>query len=177
MHLELTRETARSFPPVAKPADVRSARVWHCKFATLQPLGNLINLETLVIGTLPDASLSFLEPLTKLRCLHIVHMPKLHDLSAIAKLQNLTNVSLSTSPGWDASRKFQRVESLQPLASLPRLKHLELFGVVPDDKKLDALRLCRALVSARFSGYRKEDVAAFYEVMAVSDEHAPRPEM
>ena len=177
MHLELTRETSRNFPTVAKPTDVRSARVWHCKFATLTPLASLTNLETLVIATVPDNSLSFLEPLRKLRCLHIVHMPKVRDLSSIGLLENLINVSLATSPGWDASRKFQCVQSLEPLARLPRLKHLELFGVVPEDRNLDALRECRALVSARFSGYRKEDVAAFYELMAVTDDRAPQPEV
>ena len=177
MHLELMRETAKAFPVVSAPKDIRTARVWHCKFASLAPLADCANLETLVIATVPDASLEFLKPLRKLRCLHIVHMPKVHDLSPIADLKKLTNLSLATTPGWDASRKFQRVESLEPIASLPVLEHLELFGVMPEDKTLDGLHACSALKSARFNGYPKEVVEAFYEKMNVANEHAPQPEL
>ncbi|HNC31976.1 MAG TPA: hypothetical protein PKX08_18330, partial [Cyclobacteriaceae bacterium] len=55
------------------------------------------NLEELVIGTLPDDSLSFISGLTNLRYLRILHMPKIRDLSPIKALQKLENLSLETA--------------------------------------------------------------------------------
>jgi hypothetical protein len=64
VHLDLMRDTARRFLSVADPELIRSARIWHCKYKSLVPLGALHNLEELVIATFPDESLEFLGKLS-----------------------------------------------------------------------------------------------------------------
>jgi hypothetical protein len=88
----------------------------------------------------------------------------------------LESLSLETLPSWDASGKVTEVESLDPIASLPSLKHVALFGVVPKTKSLAALERCPKLISARFSKYPKAERERFYEAKKVSDGHVPEPD-
>jgi hypothetical protein len=175
VHLELVRDSARSMPSIANPASVTSARIWHCKYATLAPLAALTGLVTLRIAAFPDEDLSVLTSLTRLRYLDIVHLPSVTNLSALSELSALETLSLATLPSWDSSGKVTVVDSLDPLCEMPSLRHLALFGVVTPDRSLEPLARCTQLQSARFSKYPKAEVARFYESTHASDEHVPAP--
>ncbi|MCS0628353.1 hypothetical protein NX786_03285 [Telluria mixta] len=172
-HLELMRDPARTFPSVADPDAVRQATIWHCRYASLAPLAGLRHLERLVIATFPDASLEFLGRLEQLRHLRIMHMPKVSDIEPLAGLTQLTSLSLSTLPSWDASGKTTTVRSLEPLAALPALAHLELLGICPPDKSLVPLEQCPHLRTARFSHYPAAEVERFFRQTAVADQFNP----
>ena len=119
VHLELMRDPSRTFPQAADPDSVHSAKVWFCKYRSLGSLAELCNLEELVIAGFPDESFEFLARLEKLRFLSVLHMPKIFDIAPLARLTELTSLSLSTLPSWDASRKTTTVQSLEPLAAIP----------------------------------------------------------
>lgn len=174
-HLELMRDSSKTFPDVGDKSAIRTARIWHCGYRSLTPVADMINLEELVIGTIPDKSLEFLSNLSRLRYLRILHMPKVTNLEILERLTNIEVLSLSTSPSWDAARKCTIVDSLVPIARLPRLKQLELFGVCPTDKSLRDLQLCPGLQSARFSQYPKDEVARFYRDTGLQDTFASEP--
>jgi len=167
------RDPARVMPDLGVHLGVRELRVWHCKYKTLQPIGVLRELRTLVIGSYPDADFDAFAQLRKLRYLRVLHLPKVTDLSALAGLESLETLSLETTPGWDASGKRTIVESLEPLAGLPRLRHVQLFGVLPESRSLAALERCAALVSVRVSKYPKAEQRRFLETTGLSDAFAP----
>ena len=175
IHLELMRDPTHTFPHVADPESVHSARIWHCKYRSLAPLANLRNLEELVIATCPDESLEFLGSLEKLRLLYILHLPKISDIAPLAKLSQLTSLSLSTLPSWDASKKVTVIQSLEPLAAMPQLVHLELFGVRPPDKSLRPLWNCNHLRTARLSQYPRAEMDRFFAERSVLCEFNPKP--
>jgi hypothetical protein len=174
-HLDLIRDSARSFPVVSDPDAVRSARVWYCKYKSLASLAELRNLEELVIAGFPDESFEFLGTLEKLRLLNVLHLPKITSVTPLSKLSLLETLSLSTLPSWDASRKITIIESLEPLADIPALAHLELFGVCPPDKSLVPIERCKHLRTARFSQYPAKELARFYERVAVVNKFNPKP--
>lgn len=173
MHLDLVRDGRRTMPPLDTSID--SLRVWHCRYQTLGPVGNLHGLRTLVVGTFPDNSLEGLRPLRNLRFLRILHLPKVTDLGPLVELRELQSLALETLPSWDSSDKVTEVESLEPIANLPSLRHLELCGVVPSDRSLAVLEGCRRLVSARFSKYPAAEVKRFYLKSGCTDDHVPQP--
>jgi hypothetical protein len=105
MHLELIRDEARVFPDVPEPLTITSAKVWHCRYVSLAPLGSILNLRRLEIATYPDPSLDPLTPPRLLEELHILHMPGIRELSPLASLENLRVLTLQTTPGWDPSGK------------------------------------------------------------------------
>jgi hypothetical protein len=69
------------------------------------------------------------------------------------------------------------VYSLRPLALLPNLTHLELFGVRPATKSLRDLEAAPGLSSVRVSKYPKAEITRFREVTGLSDAFAPRPDV
>jgi hypothetical protein len=174
-YLELMRDPARTFPAVADPDAVRQATIWHCRYTSLAPLAGLRHLERLVIATFPDASLECLGRLERLRYLRIMHMPKVSDIEPLAGLTQLTSLSLSTLPGWDASGKTTTIRSLEPLAALPVLAHLELFGICPPDRSLVPLEKCGHLRTARFSHYPAAEMERFFHRTAVANQSNPEP--
>ncbi|MCX7009165.1 MAG: hypothetical protein NTY53_18285 [Kiritimatiellaeota bacterium] len=174
MHFDLMRDRQKTMPTVDRSVD--GLRVWHCGYRTLKPVGELHQLRTLVIATLPDDSFAFLSALRSLRYLRILHLPRITDLAPLAELQQLKSLSLSTLPSWDSSSRVTEVESLDPLGTLAALEYLELFGVVGRTRSLAALERCRSLTSARFSKYPKEEVDRFYAATKVSDGHVPEPD-
>lgn len=175
LHLELIRDPMRRFPIVADPHSVRSAKIWHCKYKSLAPLGELLNLEELMIATFPDASFEFLEKLKNLRFLSIVHMPKIIDIAPLAKLSKLTSLSLSTLPGWDTSRKTTIIHSLEPLTAIPELAHLELFGICPPDQSLVPLEQCKHLQTARIAQYPQPETVRFFNKTKLVRQFNPTP--
>ena len=174
-HLELMRDPARAFPPVADPDAVRRATIWHCRYTSLAPLAGLRQLEHLVIATFPDASLEFLGRLDKLRFLRIMHMPKVDDIGPLAGLTQRTALSLATLPSWDACGKMTTIRSLEPLVALPALAHLELFGICPPDKSLAPIEKCRHLRTARFSHYPSAETGRFFKMTKVANQFNPEP--
>jgi hypothetical protein len=173
MHVEFMRDEARQMPLIPDPLSVESLKIWHCKYKTLAPIAACGNLKTLTIASYPDETLNLLGPFRDLKVLHILHLPKIHDLTPLRQLSALVSLSLETSPGWDASGKQTQVLSLEPVASLPQLQHLQLFGVVPRDKSLSALEFCESLVTARFQGYPPAEVARFFNSRQVKNAFAP----
>ena len=169
------RDPSRTFPTVADPESILSAKVWHCKYTSLLPLAQLRNLEGLVIASFPDASFEFLGTLEKLRVLHVMHMPKICDVGALAKLTRLKSLSLATLPSWDASRKTTTILSLEPLAAIPELAYLELFGICPPDNSLAPLERCKRLQTARISHYPTAEIDRFFIEAKVVNKFNPEP--
>lgn len=175
MHLDLIREKATAFPQLESKAEIRTLRIWHCKYKSLQALAEFGNLEELVIASFPDKSLEIIASLRKLRYLSILHMPKVSELEVLSRLPNIESLSLSTSPAWDSAGKCTIVDSLEPIAGLAALKNLELLGVCPVSKSLAALEQCKNLQSARFSQYPKEELERFYSATGVANLFNPEP--
>jgi hypothetical protein len=174
-HLDLMRETAKEFPAIEHRSQIRTLRVWHCKYKSLRAVGDFQNLEELVIATFPDSTLDVLGPLVNLRYLSILHLPKITDIEALSSFGRLETLSLQTSPSWDASGKCTVVASLEPIARMPGLKHLELFGVCPPNKSLAAVEELKTLKSARFSQYPSAEIERFYRLTSVSNQYNPEP--
>ncbi len=175
MHLELIRDAGGNFPTIAEPEAILSVKVWYCKYKSLSPLAQFRNMEELVIAGFPDASFEFLGRLEKLRVLHVLHMPKISDIVPLAKLAQLKSLSLATLPSWDASKKTTIIQSLEPLAAIPELAYLELFGICPPDKSLAPLERCRNLQTARISHYPKAEIERFFSAAKIVDKFNPKP--
>ncbi|MFZ6735854.1 leucine-rich repeat domain-containing protein [Undibacterium sp. Ji42W] len=175
MHLDLMRDPAKKFPVTDRKLEITTLRIWHCKYTTLESLAEFQNLEELVIASFPDHSLNVLKSLPKLRYLSILHLPKVSSIEDLAELESIECLSLATSPGWDAARKFALIESLKPIAKLSSLRHLELFGVCTADKSLAEIEHCKGLASARFSQYPLAEVERFYQATGVVDSYNPAP--
>ena len=174
-HLELMRDEARVLPLPSNPLDVTSARIWHCKFRSLDGLGELSSLQTLVIATFPGESFEPISALDGLRYLSVLHFPRGTDLTPLSKLAALETLSLRSLPSWDASGKVLEVASLRPLASLARLRHVELLGVRPRAHGLDPLTSLPVLESARISQFPAAETAAFFEARSVKNAFNPEP--
>lgn len=173
MHRDLIRDTAKEFPALADPLAIRSLRVWHCKYKSLDPIQELKNLQALKIASFPDGSFEALAALQQLEWLSVLHMPKVTSLEAIGRLGKLRFLSLETLPSWDSSRKRTIADSLNPIADLPLLAHVSLLGVVPADQSLDVLTSSRHLRSAKFHGFPKSTVERFFEASGAQDAHMP----
>jgi len=166
MHIELMRDGAHRFPKISAPLDVTSARIWHCKYESLEALSQFTNLRSLVVASYPDSTLELLSGLTDLASLEILHLPQVTSLEPLSQLQNLRKLSLRTLPSWDASSKVTAVASLAPLAALPVLEELELLGVVPESRLVDDLFRCRSLVRVRLSRYPAREQQRVHEQFA-----------
>jgi hypothetical protein len=154
-HLDLMRDAAKEFRLPADPTSVTSLRVWHCKYKSLGGLSVLTNLTALEIATYPDATFEPLALLDQLETLRVLHLPNVRDLRPLRGLKRLRSLSLETLPSWDASGKVTEVESLAPLANLPLLDSVELFGVVPRSRSIDDLLRVSQLRHAKISKFAK----------------------
>jgi hypothetical protein len=157
-HLDLVRDRARDFPSIAGPAGYRSARIWHCGYRSLAPVADFVNLMSLAIANFPDPTLGPIEGLTRLETLSITHLPHISELGPLRHLKALKHLSLATLPSWDSSGKVTEVASLAPLADLPELVSLELFGVLPPDKRVDDLLRIPSLREVRISKYPRSEI-------------------
>lgn len=170
------RENENELEVFENPECFTSARIWHCKYKSLESISKLVNLKTLVIATFPDANLDILANLKSLSYLSILHLPKVTSVSALAKLKALESLSLSTLPSWDSSGRVITIDSLEPIATIGNLKHIELFGVCPESKELTGLEGCTSLESGRFSKYPKKEIERFVAKMGITQQHVPEPE-
>ncbi|MFG2109705.1 hypothetical protein [Micromonospora chersina] len=166
VHMELMRDKAREFPQIDRPAAYTSARIWHCSYRTLAPLSRFTGLRTLEIATYPDATLDHLAGLTALEELRVVHLPHVADLAPLARLASLRHLTLATLPSWDSSGKVTEVHSLAPLALLPKLETVHLFGVRPPDRQVDDLLAIASLRRARISKYPKKEIERLSSALA-----------
>jgi hypothetical protein len=157
-HLELMRDRAAVLPLPSDPMTYGSARIWHCKYETLGPIAALLNLKTLHIASYPDATFEPLAALRGLETLYVLHLPSIHNLAALAALSNLRELHLATLPSWDSSGKVTTVESLLPLVNLPKLEHLELFGVVTPSRSADELLSSASLKLVKLSKYAPDSM-------------------
>jgi hypothetical protein len=124
----------------------------------------MINLEELIIASLPNENFDFLVQLERLRYLSVIHMPKVKSIEQLRGLVNLNSVSLATAPSWDAANRILEIDSLQPLSELKALRHIELLGVRTSDGSLQILEELKTLETAKFSQYPQAEVDRFFGV-------------
>jgi hypothetical protein len=165
-HLDLMRDAAKEFPVVPNPLGYASARVWHCKYRTMVALTSFANLVRLNVATWPDETLNPLQGLTRLEWLSIFHLPRVTDLSPLSALTQLRHLELGTLPSWDSSGRVTIVQSLAPIAQLPNLETLHLFGVCPPDRRVDALIGISSLREVRISKYPRAESERLAQVVA-----------
>ena len=171
MHLNLVDDCATIFPDIDQPERYTSARVWRCRYASLSPLSRLRSLQELRILAYPDSTLEPLAELRHLETLEITHLPNVTSLAPLAALTQLRRLTLATLPSWDASSRTTTVESLSPLAKLPALEEVSLFGVRPPDKRVDDLLGIRTLRRARVSKYPKAEADRLNAALASKRSH------
>lgn len=174
MHLDLLGRDVKAFPAVEDPSLITSIKLWDCNFSA-SPVREFKNLEGLEVFSLRDASLDFLGGLARLRYLRIIHLPKVPYLEGLRSVPSIEVLRLHTLPSWDSSGKRTVVPSIEPLAALPALRHLELFSVVPEDRSLAPLEACTTLLTARFQGFPKREVARFEAATGLPNDFAPEP--
>jgi hypothetical protein len=167
--LDLMRDSGSNLPQIENPGQIKKLRVWHCKYKSLAGITAFANLEELVIASYPDSGFELLGELKHLRYLSVMHAPKVRSIAPLGALKKLETLSLATSPSWDASGRILEVDSLEPLAELHKLKHLELFGVCPRDRSLRSLERCSALESLRVSQYPEPEVVRFRAKVGLFD--------
>ena len=160
---DLMRDKAEVMPSDPEADKITALRVWHCKYVSLAPIVLYPNLTTLVVATYPDADLEPIASLKALEYLSILHLPRVTDLTPLATLSRLRTLRMATLPGWDASGKVTEVDSLRPLALLPELTHLELFGVRPASGSLGDLEHAPFALRGAEADDADEDVRAEYE--------------
>lgn len=175
--VDLVRDQGRVFPPRPLSSSLRSLRIWHCGYTTLAALSQFRNLRVLSVASFPDSTLDAIGLLAELEWLSILHLPKVKALAPLRQLSRLRCLSLSTTPGWDGSNKKTVVDSLGPIAELPALEHLELFGVVPADRSLAALERATSLRSVRVSKYLASEERRFRSVTSLPNTFMPAPEL
>lgn len=173
--LDLMRDEARELVPPSDAASVTALRVWHCKYRSLQPLEAFTGLTSLVVATWPDPTLAVFQGAHALRYLSVTHMPAVDDLTPLGSLRELLVLRLHTLPSWDPSGKKTTIRSLDPLAHLPSLRHLELFGVVPEDGSLAPLEASGSPRSVRVHKYAKRERDRYYAATRMRNSFAPPP--
>lgn len=169
------RDKAKAMPTDDEAVSVTALRVWHCNYSSLAPVAQYANLRTLLVATYPDSDLEPVASLAGLEYLSLLDLRHVSDLGPLQRMTHLRTVRLATLPSWDSSGKVTVVDSLRPLAQLPKLAHVELFGVRPANESLRDLEGAPSLVSVRVSKYPKAETTRFYDATALSDAFAPPP--
>lgn len=124
------------------------AVLWNIRAEEISALRNWSGIERLIIDGIPRVSDIFpLGSLENLELLSIERAPKARDISALSSLSNLRY--LCFAGGYSTSSK--RVPTLQPLAALKRLQHLNLVGVNSSDRSLAPLAEMHTLKEIRLS--------------------------
>lgn len=96
-------------------------------------------------------SLRGVDLLSQVRELVLIHIPQVHSLEPLAALRDLQFLTISTPPGWDASRRCLEVDSLEPLSGLNALVSLSLCGVRPIHGRLQPLHKLTGLLALSIS--------------------------
>ena len=172
--VDLVRDAGRRLPDHPDPASVTALRIWHCPYRSFAGIERFDRLRTLVVATRPDDTLEALTSRPQLQHLSITHLPTVTSLAPLAALTVLETLRLHTLPSY-ASGRTTTVESLEPVAALPALRHLELFGVVPEAGSLDPLLPSTSLASVRVHGYPRAVRERCAAAPGFSDDWAPAP--
>jgi hypothetical protein len=146
----------RDVATIAPLLDVEYLYFYELRAADLAPLARLPRLRNLKIEwNTRLTTLDAIGPLTGLETLILVDTPKVRDLSALTTLPNLA--ALEYSGGiWNK----QRAISLEPLAELPKLEELTLTNLSVESGGLRPLARCRALKTLHLSNqFDTEDYA------------------
>ena len=144
-------DTPKQYEIVGSLADLRRLALDHCGAIGLTALGGLPTLSALSLFALKAASLRGVEALPALAHLRVEHVPKITSLDPLGACRSLRWLWMSTPPGWDASRKTVKVESLAPLSQVATLEFLTLMGVEPRDASLQPLARLSRLKQLQFS--------------------------
>lgn len=171
--VNLVRDDSSIIPSI--PLNTKSLRIWACKYKNISSVALLKNLEELSLFSVKDASFDFLAELDDLKYLSIIHAQNIRDISFLESLKNLEVLVLATSPSWDAKSKTITLDSLAPIARLPKLRCLELFGVTNAEKSLRDLFGCKNIKLAKFSKYPPAEVEEFYSSTGAVRGNAPDP--
>jgi hypothetical protein len=92
----------------------------------------------------------------------------------LAKLSALENLALESLPSYDATGKYLNVESLSPLAQLPKLRQLRIFGVRASDRSLHALSQLASLSTLRIGrGFAASEYSALRSALPAAVCHFP----
>ena len=149
----MVRDKAESFPVPPAAGRFVTARLLHCRYASLAGINRLRNLQKLEIVGYPDPSLAPLQGLFRLEHVSIVHLPAVTSLAPLCGLTSLRRLTLAALPAWNPDRRPVEVDSLEPLAELPALEEVNLFGVRPADQSVKVLWRIPSLRRARLSEY------------------------
>jgi hypothetical protein len=144
-------DTPKQYGTVGSLANLRWLALDHCGAAGLTRFGGLTNLRALSLFAFKAASLDGVQALPALEYLQIEHAPKIASLDPLGECPRLRWLWISTPPGWDASRRTIKVESLAPLSQIASLEFLTLMGVEPRDASLRPLVRLTRLKQLAFS--------------------------
>ena len=144
-------DTPKQYGTVGSLANLRWLALDHCGAAGLTRFGELTHLRALNLFAFKSASLDGVQALPALEYLQIEHAPKIASLDPLGECPRLRWLWISTPPGWDASRKTIKVESLAPLSQIASLEFLTLMGVEPRDASLQPLARLTRLKRLGFS--------------------------
>jgi hypothetical protein len=140
--------------------DVEFLRFYELRAARLEPLSQIQRLRHLKIEW--DTKLRELDAiaaLENLETLIVIDTPKVRDLSPLKALTHLA--ALEYSGGiWNK----QHADSLEPLASLPKLEELVLTNLRVQSGGLTPLARCRSLRTLRLSNQFDTEDYAFLSV-------------
>jgi hypothetical protein len=124
-------------PPI--PDEIRNVpelRIKLCGFKHYDALAAFPPIIELHSGTWSIDTLSPLAMLTSLRMLSLVDCRNVRSLSPVAGLVNLEHFSFVTSMG---NSRYLVIDSLRPLASLHKLRTIDIRGLKTLDKDLSPL--------------------------------------
>ncbi|WP_105200822.1 hypothetical protein [Pseudoalteromonas sp. T1lg10] len=109
-------------------------------------------------------SLEILSEHQDIEALFVRHFPKAEglDLGPVVNCKSLSEISLSTLPGWDGSGKTLKIKSFAPLLNLKNLKTLRVLDVTPLEDGIEPLKEIKSLneISLARKFYQLEDYAA-----------------
>jgi hypothetical protein len=157
-----------------QPGRVLSLKVWYSRVADWTALEAFASLQTLEVAGYEHSDLEPVSSLCHLKELRLLHFPKVSNLSPLAKLSALENLALEFLPSYDASGKYLHVESLSPLAQLPKLRQLRIFGVRASDRSLHALSQITSLSTIHIGrGFAAAEYAALRSAHPAAVCHFP----
>ena len=120
-------DTPKQYEIVGSLTGLRWLALDHCGAIGLTTLGGLPKLRALSLFAFKAASLGGVDALPAIEYLQIEHAPKITSLDPLGPCSSLRWLRISTPPGWDASRRTIKVESLAPLSQVATLEFLALM--------------------------------------------------
>lgn len=136
-------------PLLVKMKSLEVLSVAFCNYDDLSPLAKLSKLKCLLLGPLRKVtSLEFLHSMTGLRALEMSDLTRAPDLTPLASLRNLEELTIETA---GMGGKQVKVKSLDPIGELGKLKWLRI-RVISEDKSLRGLSKLKKLETLSING-------------------------